>query len=109
MAVNPSEATFCVCYCPTRTFDHVLLVIWPVASLAWLPCTGHQSFEHLSHEGNSANPFGLVNGNQSPGSFFTRLLLPYKDHCTRTFGNLACCVPSLATMRTTSVLYTFES
>ena len=121
MAVSALEATLRVCYCPTRTFAHELLVIWPVACLAWLPCTEHQSYEHLSHEGISVGslgllngsqctehqscehlsheqisegPLGLSNGNQSPGSNFTRLLLPYKDLRARTFGNLTSCVPS---------------
>ena len=88
------EAALRICYCPTRTFAHELLVIWPVACLAWLPSTEHQSCEHLIHEGNSATPFGLVNGSQSLGSYLRRLLLPYKDLRARTFGNLACCVPS---------------
>ena len=104
MAVNHLEATLWVCYCPTRTLAHELLVSWPVACLAWLPCTEHQSCEQLSHEGNFASLFGLVNGSQSLGSYFTGLLLPYKDLGARTFGNLACCVPSLATMHRTSVL-----
>ena len=164
MAVNPLEASLRVCYCPTRTFAHKLLVIWPVACLAWLPCTEHQSCEqlshegisvgplglldgsqtlgstftrlllpykdlpartlgnwpvaclawlpctedqsceHLSHEGNSAGPLRLFHGSQSPGSSFTCLLLPYKDLGARTFGNLTCCVPSWATMHRTSVL-----
>ena len=104
MVVNPLEATLHVCYGPTRTFTHELLVIWPVACLAWLPCTEDQSCEHLSHEGNSASPFGLVNGSQSLGSYFTGLLLPYKDLRARTFGSLAYCMPSLATMHRTSVL-----
>ena len=79
MAVNHSEVTLRVCYFPTRTFVHELFVIWPVACLAWLPCTEHQSCEHLSHEGNCASPFGLVNGSTSPGSNIMRLLFPYKD------------------------------
>ena len=109
MAVNHLEATLQVCYCPTMTFAHELLAILPVACLAWLPCTEHQSCEHLSHEGIYSSPFGLFNGCQSPGSNFTCLLLPYKDLGARTFGNLACCVPSLATMHRRSVLRTFES
>ena len=104
MAVNNLEATLRVCYGPTRTFMHELFVILPVACLAWQPCTEHQSCEHLSHEGISSGPFRLFHGSQSPGSNFTRLLLPYKDLRARTFGNLACCVPSLATIHTTSVL-----
>ena len=92
MAVKPLEASLRVCYCPTRTFMHELLVVWPIACLAWLPCTEHQSCEHLSHEGNLAGQFGLGNGSQTPGSNITRLLLPYKDLHTRTFCNLACCV-----------------
>ena len=98
-----------VCYCPTRTFAHELFVICPVAFLAWLPCTEHQSCEHLSHEGSSASPFEVRNGSQYLGSNTTRLLLPYKDLRAQTFGILACCVPSLATMNRTSVLWTFES
>ena len=109
MAVNPLEATLHVCYCPTRTFAHELLVIWPVACLAWLPCTEHQSCEHLSHEEISAGPLKLLNGSQSPRSNFTRLLLPYKDLRAPTFGNLASCMPSVATTHRTSVLWTFES
>ena len=109
MAVNPLEAPLRVCYCPTRTFAHELLVIWPVACLAWLPCTEHQSCEHSSHEGIPLVPLELLNGSQSPGSNFTRLLLPYKDLHARTFGNLACCLPSLATIHRTLVLWTFES
>ena len=97
MAGSHLEATLRVCYCPTRTFAHELLVIWPVACLAWLPCTEHQSCEHLSPEGISVGPLGLLNGSQSLGSNFTRLLLPYKDLHARTYGNLACCMPSLAT------------
>ena len=109
MAINPLEAPLRVCYCPTRTFAHALLVIWPVAWLAWLPRTDHQSCEHLSPEGISVGPLGLLNGSQSLGSPFTRLLLAYKDLRARTFNNLACCVPSLATMHKRSVLWTFES
>ena len=109
MAVNHLEATLRFCYCPTRTFVDELLVIWPVACLPWLPCTEHPSCGHLSHEWISVGPLGLFNGSQSLGSNFTRLLLPYKDLGARTFGNLACCVPSLATMHRTSVLWTFES
>ena len=109
MAVNHLEATLRVCYCPTGTFADELLVIWPVACLAWLPCTEHQSCEHLSHEQISVEPLGLLNGNQSLGSNFTHLLMAYKDLCGRTFGNLACCVPSLATMHRTSVVWIFES
>ena len=60
MAVNHLEATLHVCYCPTRTFTHELLVIWPVGCLAWLPCTEHQSCEHLSHEDKSAGPLGYL-------------------------------------------------
>ena len=108
MAVNPLEAPR-VCYCPTRTFAHELLVIWPVACLAWLACTEDQSCEHLSHEVISVGQLGLLNGSQFPGSNFTRLLLPYKDLRARTFGNLACCVPSKATMHRPSVLWTIES
>ena len=109
MAINHLEAILRVCYCPTRTFTHKLLVIWPIACLSWLPCTEHQSCEHLSHEGNSVGPFELISRSQSPGSNITLLLLPYKDLRARTFGNLACCVPSLATMHRTSGLWTFES
>ena len=109
MAVNHLEATLPICYCPTRTFAHELLVFWPVVCLAWLPCTEHQSCEHLSHEGISVGPVELFKGSQSLGSNITRLLLPYKDLHPRTFGNLACCVPSLATMHRTSVLWTYES
>ena len=109
MAVNTLEAPLRVCYCPTRTFAHDLLVIWPIACLAWLPCTEHQSCEHLSPEGVSVDPLGLLNGSQSLGSPFTRLLLPYKDLHAQTFGNLSCCVHSLATMQRTSVLWAFES
>ena len=65
MAVNPLEATLRVCYCPTRTFAHELLVIWPSACLAWLPCTEHQSCEQLSHERIFVGPLGLLNGSQS--------------------------------------------
>ena len=90
MAVNHLEATLRVCYGPTRTFAHELLVIWPVACLAWLPCTEHQSCEHLSHKQVSVGPLGLLNGSQSLGSNFTWMLLPYKDIRARTFGNLAC-------------------
>ena len=108
MAVNHLEATLRVCYCPTTTLGHELLVIWPIACLVWLPCTEHQSWEHLSHEGISVGPVEVINRSQLPGSYFTRLLLPYKDLRARTFGNLACCVPSLATMHRTSVLWTFE-
>ena len=164
MAVNHLEATLQVCYCPTRTLAHELMVIWPIACLAWLPCTQHQLCKQLSHEGISVGPLELLNGSQSLGSYFTRLLLPYKvlrartfgfltycylawlpctehqscehlshdgtsvgplelincsqsllsyftglllpykDLRARTFGNLACCVPSLATMHRTSVL-----
>ena len=104
MAVNHLEAILRVCYCPTRTFADELLEIWPVACLAWLPCTERQSCEHLSHEGNCVGPLGLINGSQCPGSNFTRLLLPYKDLRARTFGSLAYCVHSLATMHRTSVL-----
>ena len=109
MAINHLEATSRVCYCPTRTFRHELLVIWPVACLAWLPCTEHQSCEHLSHEGISVGPLELIYSSQSPGSNITGLLLPYKDLRARTFGNLTYCVPSLATMHRRSVLWTFES
>ena len=109
MEVNHLEATLRVCYCPTRTFAHELLVILPVACLAWLPCTEHPSCEHLSHEQIFVGPIGLLHGSQSLWNNFTRLLLPYKDLRARTFGNLACCVPSLATMHRTSVLWTFES
>ena len=109
MAVNPLEVPLRVCYCLTRTFPHELLVIWPVACLAWLPCRDHQSCEHLSHEGISEGLLGLLNGSQSLGSPFTRLLLLYKDLRARTFSNLACCVPSLATMHRSSVLWTFET
>ena len=105
MAVHPLEAPLRVCYCPTRTFAHER----PVACLAWQPCTEHQSCEHLSHEGISVGPLGLLIGSQSLGSPFTRLLLPYKDLHARTFGNLASCVPSLATMHRTSFLWSFES
>ena len=108
MAVNHLEATLRVCYGPTRTFAHKLLVIWPVACLAWLLCTKHQSCKHLSHEGNSAGRLGLVNDSPSPGSNITRLLLPHKDLRAQTSGNLACCVPSLATMHRTLVMWTFE-
>ena len=104
MAVNLLEAPLRVCYCPTRTFAHELLVIWPVACLAWLPCTEDQSCEHLSHEGISVGPLEEINSSQSLISYFTGLLLPYKDLRARTFGSLAYCVPSLATMHTTSVL-----
>ena len=104
MAVNHLEATLGVCYCPTRTFTHELLVIWPVACLTWLPCTEDQSFEHLSHEGISVGPLEVINSSQSSGSYFMCLLLPYKDLRAQTFGNLTYCVPSLATMHTTSVL-----
>ena len=96
MAVNHLEALLLVCYCPTRTFAHELLVIWPVVCLDWLPCTEHQSCEFLSPEGISVGRFGLVNGSQSLGSNFTCLLLPYKDLRARTFDNLACGVLSLA-------------
>ena len=104
MAVNQLEATLRNCYCPTKTFAHKILVIWPIACLAWLPCTEHQSCDHLSHEEISVGPSELINGSQSPGSYFVRLLLPYKDLRARTFGNLTYCVPSLASMHTTSVL-----
>ena len=70
MAVNHLQATLFVCYGPTKTFAHKLLVIWPVASLAWLPCTDHQCCKHLSHEGLSVGPLGLLNGSQLPGSNF---------------------------------------
>ena len=60
MAVNHLEATLRVCYCPTMTFAHELLVIWPVVCLAWLPCTEHQSCEHLSHEGYSLAPLEVI-------------------------------------------------
>ena len=70
MAVNHPEATLRVCYCPTRTFVHELLVIWPVACLAWLPCTEHQSCEHLSPEDISVGPLKILNGSQSLGSPF---------------------------------------
>ena len=109
MPVNHLDATLRVCYCPTRTFAHELLVIWPVVCLAWLPWTKHQSCEHLSHEDKSAGPLRLLIGSQSFGSNFTCLLLPYKDLRAQTFGNLACCMPSLATMQRTSVLWTLES
>ena len=109
MPVNHLEATLHICYCPTWTFAHELLVIWPVACLAWLPCTEHQSCEHLSHEGISVGPLEVINGSLSLISYFTGLLLNYKDLRTRTFVNLSCCVPSLATMHRTSVLWTFES
>ena len=109
MAVNHLKVTLRVCYRPTRTFSKDLLEIWPAACLAWLPWTEHQSCEHLSHEGNSAGPLRILNGIQYTGSNFTRLLLPYKDLLARTFGNLTCCVHSLATMHTTLVLWTFES
>ena len=89
MAVNALEATLRICYCPTRTLAHELLVIWPVACLAWLPCKEDQSCEHLSHEGISVGPLGLLNGSQSLGRPFTRLLLPYKDLRAPTFGSLA--------------------
>ena len=105
--LNGSQSLGCpffVCYCPTRTLAHKLFVIWPVACLAWLPCTKHQSCEHLSHEGISVGPIRLLNGSQSLGSYFKGLLLPYTDLRQRTFGNLACCVPSLATMHRHSVL-----
>ena len=76
MAVNHLEATLQVCYGPTRTFAQELLVIWPVACLAGLPCTEHQFCGHLSHEGISVSPLELINGSQSPISYFTGLLLP---------------------------------
>ena len=94
MAVNHLEATLRVCYGPTSTFAHKLLVIWPVACLAWLPCTEHQSCEHLSHEGNSVAPLEVINGSQSPGSNISCLLLPYKDLCARTICNGADPSPS---------------
>ena len=109
MAINHLEATLRVCYCPTRTFAHERLVIWHVACLAWLPCTEHPSCEHLSHEQISVGGLGLLNINQSLRSNFTRLLMACKDLRARTFGNLACFMPSLATMHRTSVLWTFES
>ena len=79
MAVNHLEAPLRVWYCTTRAFAHELLVTWPVACLAWLPCTEDQSCEHLSHEVISVGPYGLLNGSQSLVSTFMRLLLPYKD------------------------------
>ena len=109
MAVNHLEATLRILYCPTRTFAHELFVVWPIACLAWQPCTEHQFCDHLSHEGIFVDPLEVINGSQSLGSNTTRLLLPYKDLRARTFCNLACCVPSLATMHRTSVLWTFES
>ena len=109
MAVNHLEATLRDCYCSTRTFAHEVFVIWSVACLAWLRCADHQSCEHLSHEGISVGPLGVLNGSQSLGSTFTRLLLPYKDLRAWTLGNLASCVPCLATMHRRSVLWTFES
>ena len=109
MAVNHLEAILRICYCPTWTFADELLVIWQVACLAWLPCTEFQSCEYLSHEGICLGPLGVINGSQSLGSNITGLLWPYKDLRTQTFGNLACWVPSLATMHRTSVLWTFES
>ena len=62
MAVTHLEATLRVCYGPTRTFAHELLVIWPVACLAWLPCTGHQSCEHLSQKRIFVGPLDVING-----------------------------------------------
>ena len=50
MAVNPLEAPLRLSYCPTRTFAHVLLEIWPVACLAWLPCTEcHNTYIYRLH------------------------------------------------------------
>ena len=116
MAVNHLEATLWVCYCPTRTLAHELLVIWPVVCLAWLPCTEDQSCGHFNHEGNSVRTLEVIHSSQSSGSYFMCLLLPYKDLRAQTFGNLTYCVPglpycvpSLATMHTTSVLGTFVS
>ena len=88
MVVNHLEATLPVCYCPTRTVAHELLVIWHVACLAWLPCTEHQSCEQLSHDGISVVPLELIYSSQSPGSNIMRLLLPYKDLRTRIVGTL---------------------
>ena len=64
-----------------RTFGSLACCI-----LAWLPCTEHQSCEHLSHERICVGRLGLLNGSQCPGSNFTRLLLPYKDLRAPTFG-----------------------
>ena len=70
MAVNALETTLRVCYCPTTTFAQEHLVVWPVVCLSWLPCTEHQSCEHLSPEGIFVGPFKILDGSQSLGSNF---------------------------------------